>query len=196
MTLSETGSETTGKKITSNHRIAMLTYWQSATLLSGLTYYLLTNPSILHTLSTEIRSTFQAESDITFARVGRLPYLRAVIEEGLRIYPPVPFSATKRTGNEGNIIDGQYIPPHVSLLRFSPPPLKTPNRTRSLTFPPPSDRRRRQSMGRPPLPQKLSRSHIFRAGALARRCPVRERQPGRLSALLARATELHREEVR
>lgn len=57
----------------------------TASLLSGTTYYLLTNPDKYKTLVDEIRSTFTSEDEITLPRVNQLQYLLAVLNEGLRI---------------------------------------------------------------------------------------------------------------
>jgi cytochrome P450 len=60
----------------------------TASLLSAVVYYLLINPSILDTLVKEIRTTFHTEDEINMARTSGLKYELAVIEEGLRIFPP------------------------------------------------------------------------------------------------------------
>ncbi|CAD0014773.1 unnamed protein product [Aureobasidium pullulans] len=86
-----------------------------ATLLSGLTYYLLINPDKLARLVAEVRSTFTAESEITVDELARLPYLNACIEEGLRIYPPTPASLPRRVPQEGAFIAGKWIPGDVSV---------------------------------------------------------------------------------
>jgi len=40
--------------------------------------------------------------------------LNAVIEEGLRVYPPVPSRFPRRTA-EGTLIDGQFVPADISV---------------------------------------------------------------------------------
>ena len=62
----------------------------TATLLSGTTYYLLTNPRVLKKVVEEIRTSFQSSGDINIATVSRLKYMLAVLQESLRIFPPVP----------------------------------------------------------------------------------------------------------
>lgn len=62
----------------------------TASALAGTTGYLLSNPLCLATLIQEIRSNVVQENDINLASLGKLPYLSAVIEEGLRMAPPVP----------------------------------------------------------------------------------------------------------
>lgn len=87
----------------------------SATLLSGLTYYLLKNPRVLQKLVHEIRTKFQREEDINFIGVNSLDYMLACIDEAFRLYPPVPAALLRKT-REGDVICGQYVPPNVCLL--------------------------------------------------------------------------------
>lgn len=85
----------------------------TATLLSGLTYYLLKNPDKMKKLVDEIRS-FNTEDDLTIDTLPRLNYMAACIEEGLRCYPPVPQSGPPRlTPEGGNAICGEWIPGKV-----------------------------------------------------------------------------------
>ena len=87
----------------------------TATLLSGATFLLLKNPSAMKKAVDEVRNNFVHASDITFASVtAQLPYLDACLEESLRLYPPVPSVLPRRTGPEGDIINGRFIPPDVS----------------------------------------------------------------------------------
>lgn len=62
----------------------------TATLLSGCPFYVLKHPEKYNKLVQEIRGAFQKQDDITFLSVARLPYSHAVLEESLRLYPPVP----------------------------------------------------------------------------------------------------------
>ena len=61
----------------------------TASGLSGIIRMLLQNPEAVTKLKMELRASFKTESDITIASVGRLEYLDAVIEEGIRLCPPV-----------------------------------------------------------------------------------------------------------
>ena len=88
----------------------------TATLLSGLTYYLTRNQHVWSKLATEIRDSFQSESDMTSKALASLPYLNATLEEGLRLYPPVPFRLQRTTGAEEWVIDGYKILPGVVTL--------------------------------------------------------------------------------
>jgi cytochrome P450 len=61
----------------------------TASALSGIIRMLLQNRPAMAVLKSEIRASFKVESDIEIASVGRLAYLNAVIEEGMRLCPPV-----------------------------------------------------------------------------------------------------------
>ena len=87
----------------------------TATALSGTTYHLLRNPKTLKKLTEEIRSTFDDFDDITLEGLARLKYLQAVLQEGLRMYPPVPIGLPRKTPSEGTMIEGEWIPGNVAI---------------------------------------------------------------------------------
>jgi cytochrome P450 len=86
----------------------------TATLLSGTTYWLLRNPKIYQTLVQEIRSTFMKEEEINSISVNNLKYLLAVLNEGLRIYPPSPGGLGRISPPGGSTVDGYWMPEGVS----------------------------------------------------------------------------------
>lgn len=86
----------------------------TATLLSGLTYMLLTHQHTLHKLVAEIRIAFADSEDISLEALARLPYLKACISEAFRMYPPVPGGAPRLTPKDGSTICGEWVPPGVS----------------------------------------------------------------------------------
>lgn len=96
----------------------------TATALSTVTYYLLKTPPIMKMLSEEIRGAFQKYEDITDRSTQRLPYLRAVILEGMRMYPPLPFPLPRVVPEGGDTVDGHHLPggvrpsSNVDLLAF------------------------------------------------------------------------------
>ncbi|KAK6383769.1 hypothetical protein LTS17_003061 [Exophiala oligosperma] len=93
----------------------------TASLLTGTTYYLLKNPECLQLLTTEIRSTFEKEDDINLVSVGQLKYLLACLDEGLRLYPPVPSALGRDVPKGGHYIEGYFIPEQVSNLPVPKP---------------------------------------------------------------------------
>lgn len=81
----------------------------TATTLSGSTFLLLQHPDVYRKLVTEIRSAFTSEADITIDAAGKLEYLIACLQEGLRVYPPVPTGFPRVVPAGGDTISGHYI---------------------------------------------------------------------------------------
>ncbi|KIW03818.1 uncharacterized protein PV09_05118 [Verruconis gallopava] len=93
----------------------------TATELSGLMYYLMRNPECMARLAAELRAAFPTERDITMERAAQLPYLHACLEEGLRIYPPVPASLPRVVPPGGSVILDRVVPAgtHVSMPQYA-----------------------------------------------------------------------------
>ena len=85
----------------------------TASLLSGLSFYLLKNPAKMAKLKLELNG-FASEEEITCEAVQKLKYLGACIEEGLRLFPPVVGSLPRVTGDGGDYIAGEMVPGKVS----------------------------------------------------------------------------------
>lgn len=86
----------------------------SATLLSGCTWLLLKNPEHLRKLEECVRTSFTHESEIDLISVGKLEYMAAVLDETLRLYPPVPMQSNRIVNQPGVQIAGQWVPGGVS----------------------------------------------------------------------------------
>lgn len=86
----------------------------SGTLLSGLMYHILSTPRVHKKLVQEIRSSFSSEEDMTVPSLRKLEYLGAVVEEGLRMFPPTPTGLPRIVPAEGKVISGEFIPAGVS----------------------------------------------------------------------------------
>ncbi|KAJ4299382.1 hypothetical protein N0V90_004627 [Kalmusia sp. IMI 367209] len=93
----------------------------TASALAAITRQLVQNRGSLHRLTQEIRSTFDAESDIKIASTGNLPYLNAVINEGLRIAPPSVIGVPRVVPKGGDTVCGQWVPggTYVAYNQFS-----------------------------------------------------------------------------
>ncbi|KAF9694889.1 hypothetical protein EKO04_006712 [Ascochyta lentis] len=87
----------------------------TATTLSGTTYLVLKNSAAYSRLVTEIRSAFPKAADITLDAVNALPYLLAVLQEGLRYYPPVPTGFPRVVPGAGQQVSGHFIPGGTSV---------------------------------------------------------------------------------
>lgn len=88
----------------------------TATSLTGMTYYLLQEPKALKILQKEIRGAFANHTEINEFSTLKLPYLSAVIEESLRLTPPLPINIPRKS--PGAFVDGHFIPKGVSRTLF------------------------------------------------------------------------------
>lgn len=88
----------------------------TATVLSGCTYLLTTNPDKLAKLVKEVKDHFSNEDEIDLLSTSKLPYLHAVLEESMRRYPPVPVALPRITPSGGQEILGKWIPGNVCKL--------------------------------------------------------------------------------
>lgn len=93
----------------------------TATLLSGVTYWLLRTPNALRKVTDEVRNSFENEEDINFTHATtRLPYMLACLEEGFRMYPPVPTGLPRYTlPGPPTEVSGYQIAAGVSLEFFA-----------------------------------------------------------------------------
>ncbi|KAK5120491.1 hypothetical protein LTR85_006146 [Meristemomyces frigidus] len=105
----------------------------TATALSGTTYHLLRTPHAMEKLNTEIRSAFSSFDNLTLETLAHQKYLMAVLQEGLRMYPPVPVSLPRCVPKGGMAVNGQWVPEgtvvgvhHMSVYR-SKTHFKLPN---------------------------------------------------------------------
>ncbi|KXH60275.1 cytochrome P450 4A5 [Colletotrichum salicis] len=60
----------------------------TSTALLTILWHLLANKNAYDKLVSEIRSTVTGRDELSYPKIQHLPYLRAMIEEGLRIFPP------------------------------------------------------------------------------------------------------------
>jgi cytochrome P450 len=86
----------------------------TANALSGMLARLIYNPDKYEKLCKEIRAAFKEESELNYERLSELTYLNAVIEEGLRIHPPVPTGLLRTVPEAGDTVDGYWVPGGVS----------------------------------------------------------------------------------
>lgn len=94
----------------------------SATLLSAAIYFLTRNSQALTLLMGEVRSAFERKEEIGLINTQGLSYMQAVLEEALRMYPPVAGGGSARLVAKGGVqIADYFIPENVGLHFVSPP---------------------------------------------------------------------------
>lgn len=111
----------TSKEIASHcNAIMMAGAVTTATFLSGTLYYLCHNRQALRRLQNEMRGAFPKIQAIRSKELMKCTYLNAVVEEGLRIYPPAGAAHLSRIVPKGGCtISGRFIPEGVrTMLRF------------------------------------------------------------------------------
>lgn len=88
----------------------------TAIVMSGLLFYLVRYKAAYAKLVEEIRSTFSSESEIESGpKLQSCKYLRACINEGLRMTPPVGGEALREVREGGTDIEGEFFPPGVNV---------------------------------------------------------------------------------
>ena len=91
----------------------------TGTTLCGITNCLVQNPLELRKLETEIRRRFAKESDMTHYELQKLPFLNAVISEGLRLCNPVAGGILRIVPKGGATVCGYSLPEGVSILNHN-----------------------------------------------------------------------------
>ncbi|MCJ1344942.1 hypothetical protein MMC31_003147, partial [Peltigera leucophlebia] len=101
----------TQEELYSNAALLVFAGSQTTAVTCGsVTWFLLKNPSAMKKLQEEIRGSFRFVEDITFASTAKLPYLRAVIQEALRLHPPSPLNVPRDVNRPGVVVCGHEIP--------------------------------------------------------------------------------------
>ncbi|KAI0380665.1 cytochrome P450 [Hypomontagnella monticulosa] len=85
----------------------------TSTAMRGTMLYLLSSPKIYQKLQKEIADGIRdgrISSPISQEEARKLPYLQAVIHEGLRMIPPIIFGFPKRVPPGGDTMFGKFVP--------------------------------------------------------------------------------------
>ncbi|GAB1207703.1 hypothetical protein APSETT445_006432 [Aspergillus pseudonomiae] len=78
--------------------------------LNNVMLLLLKNPHCLEKLREEVDGVLECDEIIApYDKVKHLPYLRACLDENMRLYPPVSFHVPRRTPQEGTTIRGEFV---------------------------------------------------------------------------------------
>ncbi|KAL2158774.1 hypothetical protein VTH06DRAFT_3965 [Thermothelomyces fergusii] len=103
-------------EIVSNARLLVTAGSETtATALSGAAYFLARHPDVQARLAKEVRESFASEDEIDLFSVNRLKYMLAVLDEAMRMFPPVPSQLPRKCHAAGDVICGYYVPGGTTL---------------------------------------------------------------------------------
>ncbi|TVY35049.1 Cytochrome P450 monooxygenase [Lachnellula subtilissima] len=85
----------------------------TATTLTHIFYHLARSPKVSSALRKELEAFYQPGSESEFKDLQEAPYLNGVINESLRLHPPVPSGLQRQTPPEGITIGSTYVPGNV-----------------------------------------------------------------------------------
>lgn len=86
----------------------------TASALRATMLHIVTNPPVLSALVAELKAA-AVSSPIQDSEARQLPYLQAVIKEGLRIHPPVTGLMLKEVPPGGDTLNGYFVPPKTKV---------------------------------------------------------------------------------
>lgn len=88
----------------------------TAIAMANVMYQLLKNPACMAKLREEIDSVLEDDEIVApYEKVKYLPYLRACLDESMRVFPPTSHGLTRATPPEGALILGEYVPGGVTV---------------------------------------------------------------------------------
>lgn len=94
----------------------------TAISMNNIMHHLLKNPSKLEKLRSELSNVLPMPTDTSCASavvpydiVKHLPYLKACLDESLRLTPPTTFGLPRKTPAEGTTIAGEFVPGNTSV---------------------------------------------------------------------------------
>lgn len=83
----------------------------TSTSLAATIFYLVRNPRALAKLQKEIRDTFSdVEEIVSGPKLNDLVYLKACVDEAMRLAPAVPGAMPREILAGGTVVDGQHLP--------------------------------------------------------------------------------------
>ncbi|EAU32612.1 conserved hypothetical protein [Aspergillus terreus NIH2624] len=83
----------------------------TSTTLAATIFYLVRNPAALAKLKKEVREAFSTVEDIVSgAKLNELLYLKACLDEALRLAPAVPGAPPREVMEGGAVVDGVFLP--------------------------------------------------------------------------------------
>lgn len=96
-------------------RFILLTNRQTSAALTYAFYHLAQDPSQVQKLRTELEGT-PIDNDSSIQSLQHLDHLNGIINEALRLHPPVPGGVYRSTPSEGLQVGEHFIPGDVTVL--------------------------------------------------------------------------------
>jgi cytochrome P450 len=113
----EDGAMLTRDEMVANSRILVLAGSETtSSALAGTAYFLAKYPKVQRRLAEEVRSGYGSEEEIDLFSVNKLKYMLAVLDESMRMFPPVPSQLPRVCHQGGDVICGVNVPENVSDL--------------------------------------------------------------------------------
>lgn len=107
----------TPEEITSNANLLTFAGSESsANTTATLLFRVAEDTTVRSTILKELQAKFTSEDEISSEKAMSLPYLNAVIQEGMRLHPVTPNASWRETPKQGNEILGDWLPGNVSIL--------------------------------------------------------------------------------
>jgi cytochrome P450 len=108
----DTGKGLDKKDLMSDIRLLIIAGTDTtATTMAATFFYLVRNERVLRKVTEEVRGKFKSAEDIVMGtELSSCQYLRAVIDEAMRLAPPLPSSLTRKIRRPGSTVDGHPLP--------------------------------------------------------------------------------------
>lgn len=88
----------------------------TATTLSAAMFELAQHPRHIELLRQELMPHMDPSGEVFNDKIANLKHLNAVINETLRLHPPVPTALQRKTPPEGMAIDETFIPGNTTVI--------------------------------------------------------------------------------
>lgn len=109
------GNRLTEQEITANSILIVVGGAETtSTLLSAAFYHLCKTPRVMQKLKAEIRRKFASPDEITIKSTADVPYLKATLDETLRIFPVASYITPRVIPKGGHLVNGELVPEGVS----------------------------------------------------------------------------------
>lgn len=94
----------------------------TANVIRSTILYIITSPHVYHRLQSEIDAAVtsgRVSNPATYTETKALPYLQAILYEGLRMHPPTFSLLSKRVPPEGDTLCGMFVPGGTEIAQNS-----------------------------------------------------------------------------